>query len=218
MRGSVKLDVSNDHNEGILESMMRREGYHHGNLRRGLVTAGVELVREGGESALTTRACAELNGVSSSAVFRHFRDRRALLTAVATEGFIMLARATASAQPGPMRQDLLLAIGRAYLGFAIEEPNLFRLMYSGDALDMTDADLKAAADPLLARTALAAGAKGDPGDPRTLLAWSIVHGLATLAIDNQLRDLVPGEPWERIGRLHVVLDCALPLFADETEV
>ncbi|MCA3749945.1 MAG: TetR/AcrR family transcriptional regulator, partial [Phenylobacterium sp.] len=178
--------------------------------------AGLELVRKNGASALTTRACAQWNGVSSSAVFRHFRDRRALLRAVAAEGFAMLARTTAIDDPALTRQDRLLAIGGAYLRFAIEEPNLFRLMYGGDALDTTDPDpdLEAAADPLLAQTALAAGAEGDTSDPRTLLAWSIVHGLAMLTLDNQLEGLVPSDPRERADRLEAILVHALPLFAD----
>ena len=126
----------------------------------------------------------------------------------------MLAREISSAEPGPLRQGRLLAIGRAYLRFAIKQPNLFRLMYSGDALDMTDADFKAAADPLLLQTAFAAGAEGDPSDPRTLLAWSIVHGLATLALDNQLASLIPSEPEDRAEQFEAILVCALPLFAD----
>jgi AcrR family transcriptional regulator len=194
--------------------MIRREREHHGNLRTWLVAAGVELVREGGASALTTRACAKRNGVASSADFRHFRDRRARLTAVATERLVMLARGTGAAEPGLLRQDRLLAIGQAYLRFAIEEPNLFRLMYSGDAVDMADPDIKAAANPLLVQTAFATGAAGDPSDPRTLLAWSIVHGLATLALDNQLAGLVPCDATERADRLEAILRSALPLFAE----
>jgi AcrR family transcriptional regulator len=206
--------VSADHKKGFRREVSTRKAYHHGNLRAGLVAAGVELVRDSGAAALTTRACAQRNGVASSAVFRHFRDRRALLTAVAAEGFTMMVRKTAEAGPGLQRQDRLLAIGRAYLRFALEEPNLFRLMYSGDAVDMTDADLAAAAKPLLLQTAIAAGAKGDTGDPRTLLAWSIVHGLATLALDSQLENLVSGEPRMRATRLEAVLGRALPLFED----
>ncbi|MFM8820961.1 MAG: TetR/AcrR family transcriptional regulator [Phenylobacterium sp.] len=193
--------------------MTRRKGYHHGNLRAGLVAAGVELVREGGGAALTTRACAQRNGVSSSAVFRHFRDRRALVEAVAEEGFAMLARRTASADPGLVRQDHLRAIGGAYLRFAIDEPNLFRLMYSSETLDAGETGLEVTPDPLLVQVAFAAGAGGDPGDARTLLAWSIVHGLAMLTLDKQLDGLVPSDPHERAERLDAILKCALPLFA-----
>ena len=179
------------------------------------MATGVELVREGGASALTTRACAERNGVASSAVFRHFRDRRALLTTVATEGFAMLARGTITAYPELEPRDRLLAIGGAYLCFAMEEPKIVRLMFSDDILDMTDTDLKAAAEPILEQTAIAAGAGGDLSDPRTLLAWSIVHGLATLAIDNQLATLVPAEPADRAKRFEGILRFALPLFMEK---
>ncbi|MCA3728593.1 MAG: WHG domain-containing protein, partial [Phenylobacterium sp.] len=134
----------------------------------------------------------------------------------AAEGFAMLARTTAIDDPALTRQDRLLAIGGAYLRFAIEEPNLFRLMYGADTLDPADPDpdLEAAADPLLAQTAFAAGAEGDMSDARTLLAWSIVHGLAMLTLDNQLEGLVPSDPRERAERLEAILVHALPLFAD----
>lgn len=59
-----------------------------------------------------------------------------------------------------------------------------------------------------------AGSEGDPSDPHNLLVSRIVHGLAALALVNQLASLIPSEPQEHAERLEAILDCALPLFKD----
>lgn len=190
--------------------------YHHGNLREGLVSAALCLVRTEGLAAVTTRACADHNRVASSAVFRHFRNRRSLLTAVAAEGFRHLAARMEAAERSADGDTRLLAIGHAYLGFAREEPHLFRLMYSGAELDLSDPDLMSTSDPLMSQTAAAIGADVAPDDPRALLAWAIVHGLATLLLDSQLKGLVPDAPEARALVLDSVLRRALPVFGPAT--
>ncbi len=67
-----------------------RRTYHHGNLRRALLDEALATIRDHGVEALTLREIGARLGVSRSALYRHFADKRALLTAVATEGFRML--------------------------------------------------------------------------------------------------------------------------------
>ena len=64
-----------------------RRPYHHGNLRRALLDEALVTIREEGVDGLTLREIGARVGVSRSALYRHFADKRALLTAVATEGF-----------------------------------------------------------------------------------------------------------------------------------
>src|SRR5688572_18192665 len=68
----------------------RRGAYHHGDLRRALLDAALRTIREEGVEALTVRAAGAKLGVSRSALYRHFADKGALLTVVATEGFRIL--------------------------------------------------------------------------------------------------------------------------------
>src|SRR5881394_2582635 len=81
-----------------------RRSYHHGNLRQALLDAAVDLLRTGGADALTLRAAARAAGVSQSAPYRHFADRRALVAGVAQEGFARMgaaiARAVRRGEPG----------------------------------------------------------------------------------------------------------------------
>ena len=59
-----------------------KKAYHHGNLAESLLNAVDELATQFGLEAVTLRGCAKLVGVSPSSAFRHYADKRALLTAL----------------------------------------------------------------------------------------------------------------------------------------
>src|SRR5687767_1412456 len=97
--------------------------YHHGDLRRALLHGAIELLAEGGTGSLTMRGAAQRAGVSPAAPYRHFTDKRAMLAAVAEEGFLALERACVGAASG--REDAVESFWRrgvAYVTFAIENP------------------------------------------------------------------------------------------------
>ena len=166
-----------------------RPGYHHGNLREALVEAALELLHEGGAEALSLRAAARRAGVSAMAPYRHFADKEALLAAVAAHGFTLLAARLAEADTAPDPVDALVAQGVAYVRFACEDPDRFRLMF-GAAQPAGHPDLRAAGGTgyaILARR-VATLADESRRDDLTLACWSLVHGLASLLVDGQ----VPG--------------------------
>src|SRR5688572_18502563 len=66
-----------------------RDRYHHGDLRRALLDEALRTIQREGVEALTLRSIGRRLGVSRTALYRHFADKRALLSAVATEGFRM---------------------------------------------------------------------------------------------------------------------------------
>lgn len=180
----------------------RKQGYHHGDLRRALLRAAVPLLRKGGPEALTIRALARAAGVSPMAPYRHFADRAALVAAVADAGFKRLrerlleaARSPAATLGKPQQTNRggLQAIALAYVRFALENPDEYRVMFGGEF----------AADPVIAPPSrsevfafLLEGIRRlqqeelvKPGDPHAmaLTAWALVHGLVMLAIDGQVR-------------------------------
>src|SRR5918992_1101103 len=69
-----------------------RRPYHHGNLRRALLDETLATIRTEGVEGVTLRDIGARLGVSRTALYRHFTDKRALLAAVATEGFATLRR------------------------------------------------------------------------------------------------------------------------------
>lgn len=104
--------------------------YHHGDLQRALIEAGRKLLESEGIGALSLRAVAREAGVSAAAPYHHFKDRAALLGAIAHEGHVALLASMRAAfdtsNPGP---DRIVAVGIAYVEFAVANPALYRLMF-----------------------------------------------------------------------------------------
>jgi AcrR family transcriptional regulator len=171
----------------------KRRGYHHGDLRRTLLDVSIAVIDRHGVDALNLRELAIRAGVSSGAPYHHFRDREALLAAIAEEGFAVLAAAMIrerdAAADDPTAR--LAALGRAYLGFATSHRGYFRVMFRGDLISTPElVQAKPLSYHLLweaiedcQRSGVAPS--GDP-QPLVLTAWSVVHGLATLWIDRTL--------------------------------
>ncbi len=160
--------------------------YHHGDLREALLRASRELIAERGPEAFTLREVARRAGVSHTAPYRHFRDRAAILDAIAAEGFAAhrdAGRRAAAAHEDP--RERLRAAGRAYVEFALEQRAAFQVMFrrSSDNPEVAALGAESFAE-LLARVGegQAAGIIG-PGDPRQIagVLWAGVHGIAELA-------------------------------------
>ena len=167
-----------------------KKPYHHGNLAESLLNAVDELATKFGFEAVTLRGCAKRVGVSPSSAFRHYVDKRALLTAFATRALHQLSDAMAAAKTraGKEETNAFLAVGLAYITFAVEKPAFFRAMWREEAIYSNDENYVAAAKQLSMhlKGGFADTIKDeDPTSlsPQELLAWSAVHGLANLLVD-----------------------------------
>jgi len=167
-----------------------KKPYHHGNLAESLLEAVDELATKFGLEAVTLRACAKIVGVSPSSAFRHYADKRALLTAFATKALDQLSDAMESAQNRAVNDGTnpFAAVGLAYIEFALDKPAFFRAMWREETTYTNDDDYVAATNRLSSH--LQGGfaetiADDDPQNlsPQELLAWSSVHGLANLFVD-----------------------------------
>ncbi|WP_278263620.1 TetR/AcrR family transcriptional regulator [Nocardia sp. AG03] len=158
---------------------MAKGGYHHGDLRAALLESAAEQIAAEGVEAVSLRALARRAGVSHAAPAHHFGDRAGLFTALAIEGFDMLAAELAAAGPD-MRE-----VAVAYIRFALAQPGRFDVMYRREVLRADDPDLAAARERsgAMLRTGIAelrAGQAPDRQRSTRLAAWSLVHGFATL--------------------------------------
>jgi AcrR family transcriptional regulator len=158
--------------------------YHHGDLRRTLLDTALEAVGEQGPAALSLRDVARRAGVSHAAPTHHFRDKTALLTALAAEGWSLLADALGEAAADG--RDFA-ELGVAYVVFATSHPAHFAVMRAPGLARGDDPDLEAAMER--ARAEMRAGVRrfeaGSTRDADTtaLAAWSLVHGLAALILE-----------------------------------
>lgn len=162
--------------------------YHHGDLPRVLREGALELIAERGPMGFTLRELARRVGVSHAAPYRHYVDKRALLTSLAVEGARRLAdgieAALQTAEPDARAQ--FLAAGHAYVRFALDHAAHFRAMFSSD-IDTNDAAYVAARDRslgLLHDYIAAAQTSGyfGPGDPKSFVipVFAMHQGLAEL--------------------------------------
>ncbi|HSV57250.1 MAG TPA: TetR/AcrR family transcriptional regulator [Variovorax sp.] len=201
-----------------------RETYRHGDLRRALLEAGIELARAGGPQAVVLREATRRAGVAPNAAYRHFASRQALLEAVRMAALSAVAQAMEKELAGLRRsrdaaayaRGSLRAVGTGYLRFAQEETGLFRTGFAPpEPVEQVDPDpakagasglnpfqlLGAALDRMVEAGVLPAERR--PG--AEFLAWSAVHGLALLVIDGPLVGL-PRKTTEALGQrlLHMV--------------
>jgi AcrR family transcriptional regulator len=177
----------------------RADAYQHGDLRAALIQAGLKLLGEQGVPGLSLRAAAQLAGVSHAAPYRHFRDKAALVFAIAEEGFRLLSqrmRTEIAACPSSDYWARVRACAVGYVSFALERPAHFKTIFGGSAQGLADGDagppdsLRAAGDESYAvlRELIAEGTRrgkvrsGDI-DQLCLSAWALVHGLGMLIID-----------------------------------
>ncbi len=168
----------------------KKRPYHHGNLAISLLDAVDELASQFGLEAVTLRGCAKLVGVSPSSAFRHYADKRALITAFAARALNNLSeQMLTSAERARLEgADPFLAVGLAYIEFALEKPAFFRAMWYEEGIYSSDPVYLEATEKL--RNHLRGGFANTMDDddeedfsPQELLAWSSVHGLASLFID-----------------------------------
>jgi len=173
--------------------------YHHGDLRRALIEAALEHIERDGPKELSLRSVARRAGVSSAAPYRHFPSRDALLAAVAEEGFRTLAegiREAAAAHPDDPLARLREA-GVAYVLFAAAHPAHYSVMWAPGLFEQADhpSFRVAAADALsllfdaITDCQHAGLVRDDPLPQLAMVAWSGVHGLASLISNGQLSAL-----------------------------
>ncbi|MEO6985336.1 MAG: TetR/AcrR family transcriptional regulator [Paralcaligenes sp.] len=184
-----------------------RSTYRHGDLRRTLLEAGIDLAREGGPDAIVLREVTRRAGVVPNAAYRHFASRHELIQAVRAAALSQLAkvmeaelaRLRQGKNPVEFARASVRAVGTAYLRFAQTETGLFRTAFAATDQVEQDTDpakagttglnpyqlLGLALDRLVNAGALAPNRR----EGAEYLAWSAVHGLAMLIIEGPLHYL-----------------------------
>lgn len=175
--------------------MTKLKSYHHGNLRESLLEAAISLIAEVGPTAFTLREVARRAGVSHNAPYRHFRSKDDLMAAVAAEGYRELTAAMRRAAARQTRAiDGLKHAGLAYIEFALQRPEHFTVMFDAPmAAEHGDpAEAPEAKEAFVTLVELVSASQQEKqmsaGDSLefALLAWTMVHGIAKLAITGRL--------------------------------
>lgn len=166
--------------------------YHRGNVRADLIKAALKVLKKEGVSAVTLTGLAQAIGVSTPAVYNHFRNKEALLAAVAVAGYRRLIAREKVALSGASPEGRLRAVAVAYLRFALAEPNLYRLMFRREIENRSlYPELIEAEDEAFALAGRILEPMIDPTRrpqdyPRAFLPWATLHGIAMLMSDRQV--------------------------------
>ncbi len=178
---------------------MGKDSYHHGDLKAVILAEAADLVAERGADGLSLRELARAAGVSHAAPAHHFTDRRGLFTALAAEGWRLLAVALKDARPEFIDAAL------AYVRFALDHPGHYAVMFDRSLTEQDDPDLVAAVGAAGTELARGVGTLDDPratADPEAaaLAAWSLVHGFSLLWLNKAIdRDADPMATVHRVA-------------------
>ena len=174
----------------------KRRSYHHGDLKNALIAAGIDILAKEGAGALSLRSVAQKVGVSHAAPYSHFADKQALIAAISTEGYERLYEAiravAALHQRDPARQ--LVEAAWVYVKFALDDPEHFKVTLSGivekeqDYPAFVEVSKKSFAQVVEIVQACQKNGVLPKGSPDLVAVgvWSLMHGLVSLLLENQI--------------------------------
>lgn len=171
--------------------------YHHGNLKESLIQEALNMIEDNGIASITLRELTKKLGTSRSAVYRHYSSKDELIKAVIQAGFDKLDAAVHPTLVGDANiLDKLYNMGKAYMAFAINNPNLYRTIFgneiqkereeSCDIKDENDAAGFHALVSLIVQAQESGLIKKDDAFMQSTVIWSMMHGLSNLLIDGHL--------------------------------
>jgi len=178
----------------------KKNTYHHGDLKNALIKAGVDILAKDGVSGLSLRKVASKAGVSHSAPYSHFPDKQALIAAISTEGFRQLyERVNAVAEEYKTKPSILLVeVAWAYVQFAMDDRDRFKVMFSG-ILEKEREYPEFVAEAqrnfqlvkmIVEANQIAGMLRSGPSDLVALSAWGIIHGFIMLLLEGQITHTV----------------------------
>ena len=174
---------------------MASKTYHHGNLKEALISAGLEILSEQGIEGLSLRNVAKKIGVSHTASYNHFSDKQALLAAISTAGHEQLHQILLDTfeKTKHSSSHIISEIAWAYLQFALDNPAIFKLMFSGALEEERDhpeyVEISQKSIALFEEIIAFCQSKGQLPEGRVeniaVKLWSLVHGFTYLMLENQ---------------------------------
>ena len=198
-----------------------RKSYHHGNLREALIRSALDILKEGSLDDLSLRALARRAGVSQTAPYRHFEDKEELIAVLKAEGMVKLGegmRALTEGEADPLKR--LQKCGMNYVRFALEYPAHFKVMFEYELSDYHKYcdlnDVSGTCFKYLQDTVSECLALPDARDINPAVAqfgaWSMVHGLSILLMNESLMDHMKEEHEMDMGEQEQIIEQVNKLF------
>jgi len=180
-------------------AVQAKSTYHHGDLKEVLVKAAYEMISDNGAENFALADACRLAGVSTAAPYKHFRDRNEVLELVIERAFDEMDRRSMAAveKAGVGTLAGIIAMGHAYLHFAVDEQRLFRLMFGQHPVlkkaEGVEEDGAKCFGNVIEQVSIYCARNNIAGDPRAIAIrlWTFVHGAASLLIDEDYQIVAP---------------------------
>ena len=173
---------------------MKRNDYHHGNLKEEFLKIAFEFIHKEDIDKLTLKVLSDATGTSRSAIYRHFSSKDALMEEIIRLGFEEFDSVTSPIlrdQEQPLI-DRFYKTSKVYINWAKENPNLYRLLFGRKYAYIREEILSIKEDTCDAFGALKCAVeegqekgilKKDDSMKQSVVIWASLHGLASLIID-----------------------------------
>ena len=167
--------------------------YHHGNLREALIEAGLKIINESGEDALSLRKVAAACDVSHAAPYAHFKDKDELIEAIKSSVTDMfMEELLAAVEDKPTADEAIIAMGKSYITFFSRNPDYFVFLFGKQNINAhlkMNKEYKSDYPPFLLLHRMYLKHLEENGIEKTaeeqeidlIKIWSIVHGMASIA-------------------------------------
>ncbi len=193
---------------------MKENRYHHGNLREALLDSALQILSQPEVESITLRMLAGRLGVSRTAPYRHFRNKSALMAAVAARGFSQMRKTFREELQSEDPEKAICEIIEDYVQFAISNPRLYRIMFSRQILESQSSNEISREAQLtfdsLGRILGKLNLDVKTSSEANAAAWAMVHGMSILIMENLLAVNAEGEIFPAIT------SGGKPLTAEET--
>ena len=172
---------------------MKKNDYHHGNLKKEFLSVAFDFIRQNDVEHLTLKVLSDATNTSRSAIYRHFRSKDALIETMIQTGFDTFDAAVApvlTAKDKPLPERFYFA-GKAYLDYARENPSLYRLLFGKKYAHIRE-EIMTLGDDCSGFGALKKAIEEGQEDglikkedsfTQAVVVWSSLHGLASTIID-----------------------------------
>ena len=181
--------------------------YHHGNIKEALIEAGIRIMNENGEDALSLRKVASACNVSHAAPYAHFKDKDELIEAIkksVTEQ--LMGELEDAAHSASDSKSAIVRMGKRYVSFFRSNPDYYKFLFGRQNIiahlridEKTDEDYPPFV--LLKNTYLRYlkeyGIKKNKKEQEIelLKTWASAHGLAAIAC---MSGVIPSFDWDEM--------------------
>ncbi len=175
-------------------NMTKASQYHHGNLRQQILQTAFKLLDEGGIDAVGVRKIARQLEVAHSAPANHFKNKQALLVALAIESFgdLYSKIVIASSKQTDDLRSAIHSFSNTILEFGLKYPNRYKLLWRREYTDEQNGEPGIVMENIYTQltTILSEPAKKKQVDveSQAIALWSLIHGYVLLRLDENLKD------------------------------